>query len=235
VCERVLLRGDCCAVIDSSWVHCLATSVTPQEVRDLLLNKKTERDMQKDIGPSEIGGCRAKVWHRIAGTPTTNPGTLSLASNMGTAIHSWIEKTIAGNERFLLETRVERDGIVGHVDCFDTEKNEVVDWKTTKLSSVRFFPSEQQVWQVQIYGWLFSPIRQVDSVCLVMIARDGSERDIVTHVEPYSEAVALEGLEWLREVRDSLFVPRPEKKKKFCRDYCQFFDPTGVVGCPSMG
>ena len=233
--ERIFLRSDSYAGIDSSRIDCLASPVTPEEVRDLLLQKKTARDGQKNIGPSEIGGCRAKVWHRIAGTPTTNPGTLSLAAKMGTAIHSWIEKTLDGNERFLIETRVERDGIVGHVDCFDTETNQVVDWKTTKLSGIPYFPSKQQRWQVQVYGWLFSSVRQVDSVCLVAIARDGSERDIVTHVEPYSEEVALEALGWLEEVRGFEFAPRPEKPKKFCRDYCQFFDPTGVVGCPGKG
>ena len=233
--KRVFLRGDCCAVIDGSRGNRLVGSVTPDEVRSLLLRKKTKRDGQRNIGPSEIGGCKAKVWHRIAGTPATNPGTLSLAANMGTAIHSWIEKTLEGNERFLLETRVERDGIVGHVDCFDTETNQVIDWKTTKLSGIPYFPSQQQRWQVQVYGWLFSSVRQVDSVCLVAIARDGSERDIVTHVEPYSESVALEALAWLEGVRALNSSPRPEKPKKFCRDYCQFFDPTGVVGCPSRG
>ena len=213
----------------------MAIPVTPDEVRELLLHKRSERDLQKNIGPSEIGGCKARLWHRLQGTPTTNPGTLSLAANMGTAIHSWIEKTLAGNERFLIETRVERDGLVGHVDCFDTKTNQVIDWKTTKLSGLGYFPSEQQRDQVHVYGWLFSQVRQVDSVCLVAIARDGTERDIVTYVEPYSESVALKALERLEKVRGLKRVPKPEKPKKFCRDYCQFFDPTGVVGCPSRG
>lgn len=175
------------------------------------------------------------MWHRLEGSPVTNPGTLSLAANMGTAIHSWIEEQLRGNERYLIETEVERDGLVGHIDCFDTLTNQVIDWKTMKKSGIPYFPSQQQKWQVQIYGWLFSSIRQVDSVCLVGIPRDGSERDIVTYTEPYDESVALSAFAWMENIKKSWEPPRPEKDKRFCRDYCQYYDPTGKVGCPSKG
>jgi hypothetical protein len=210
--------------------------VTPEDVRGLLLSSRTERDRQRQVGPSEIGGCRRKVWHRVQGTPVTNPGTLRLASSLGTAIHSWIEETVDEKSagRYLLETRVERDGIRGHVDCFDTERSEVVDWKTIKLSGIPYFPSRQQVWQVQVYGWLMSSVRDVESVCLVGIPRDGTDRDIVTHVEPYRESVALEALAWLEDVRGRVEAPRPEKKRSFCKDYCGYFDPTEIVGCPGL-
>ena len=205
------------------------------QVRELLLSGKSERSKQRAVGPSEIGGCARKVWHRIDGTPVTNPGTLSLAANLGTAIHSWIEEKLSGDARYLLETKVERDGIVGHVDCFDIEQGEVIDWKTLKLSGVPYFPSKQQRWQVQVYGWLMSVGHEVKSVCLVGIPRDGNDNQIVTHTEPYDEAVALEALAWLHNVRTSWEKPKPEKPKKFCRDYCEFFDPTGLTGCPSKG
>lgn len=208
--------------------------MTPEEVRDLLLTRKTARDVQKAVGPSEIGGCRRKVWHRLEGTPVTNPGTLRLASSLGTAIHSWIEETLGGNDRFLLETRVERDGIRGHIDCFDLERNEVIDWKTIKMSGIPFFPDKQKRWQVQVYGWLMSSLRPVDSVCLVGIPRDGTDREIITHTEPYDERIALEALGWLKEIRQMVDAPRPEKKRGFCRDYCPYFDPTEIIGCPGL-
>jgi len=208
--------------------------MTPEEVRGLLLSSRTKRDKQREIGPSEIGGCRRKVWHRIEGTPATNTGTLRLASSLGTAIHSWIEDRLYTDDRYLLEVSVTRDGLKGHVDCFDTERLEVIDWKTIKLSGVPYFPSKQQRWQVQVYGWLMSLEREVKTVCLVGIPRDGTDRDIVTHVEPYSEAVALEALGWLEDIRGREEAPRPEKPKKFCKDYCEFFDPTGVIGCQGL-
>ena len=208
--------------------------MTPDEVRELLLTRRTKRDAQKSVGPSEIGGCRRKVWHRLEGTPVTNPGTLRLASSLGTAIHSWIEGVLGDNPRFLLETRVERDGIVGHIDCFDLERNEVVDWKTTKISNIPYFPSKQQRWQVQIYGWLMSSLRPVESVCLVAVPRDGTDREIVTHAEPYDERIAREALAWLDDLRGRLDPPKPEKKRGFCRDYCPYFDPTEIIGCPGL-
>lgn len=206
--------------------------MTPDEVRDLLFREVSERSRQKSVGPSEIGGCERKVWEKLHGTPVTNPDTLSLAANMGTAFHSWIEGRLAGNPRFMLEVKRERDGIRGTVDCFDRERNMVVDWKTIKLSGVPYFPRKQQRWQVQVYGWLLAEEQQVDSVCLIAFPRDGTERDILSHVEPYDPAVAAEALAWLGKVRGRVDPPKPGKPKKFCRDYCGFWDPSGVVGCP---
>lgn len=208
--------------------------MTPEEVRTLLLRDRSERSKQRAVGPSEIGGCRRKVWHRTQGTPITNPDTYTLASSMGTWIHAGIEGKLAGSERYLLETTLERDSIRGHVDCFDVERNMVIDWKSIKLSGIPYFPKKQQRWQVQIYGWLMSEQRLVESVCLVGLPRDGTDADIITHVEPYSERMALEALEWLREVQTRTDPPKPEMRKKFCRHYCGYYDPTGVVGCPSM-
>lgn len=206
--------------------------MTPDEVRSLLLIKKSERDKQRNVGPSEIGGCKRKVWHRIQHTPQTNLDTLRLAATLGTAIHKWIEDSLRDDPRYLLESRVERGGIVGHVDCFDLERSMVIDWKTIKLSGVPYFPTQQQRWQVQVYGWLMSQEREVREVCLVGIPRDGTDRDILVHVEPYSERTALNALAWLDQVRDMQDPPKPEKPKKFCRDYCTYFDPTAIVGCP---
>lgn len=206
-----------------------------EEVRALLLSGKSARSKQRAIGPSELGGCKRKTWHRLEGTRTTNPSTNSLAASLGTAIHTWIEDTLRGNPRFLLETEVERDGIMGHVDCFDLENLEVIDWKTTTKNSIPYFPSESQRWQVQVYGWLMSQTYDVKSVSLVAIPREGGDMDIVTHTEPYDESLADEAFAWLREVKVSWEPPRPEKKKPFCVRYCQFFDPTGLTGCPSAG
>jgi len=209
--------------------------VTPDEVRGLLFQEVSKRSKQTAVGPSEIGGCRRRVWEKLHGTPVTNPGTLSMAANIGTAFHTWIESRLAGNPRFLLEQKRERDGIRGTVDCFDLERNEVIDWKTTKLSGIPYFPSRQQRWQVQIYGWLLSVDHPVESVCLVAFPKDGSDLDIVTHEEPFDESVALEGLAWLEDVRGRVDAPRPEKPgRKFCRYYCGYWDPSGVVGCPGL-
>jgi hypothetical protein len=57
-------------------------------VLSLMSNKRSARSLQKAVGPSEIGGCRRQVWHRVNSTPVTNVDTLEMAAWMGTAIHT---------------------------------------------------------------------------------------------------------------------------------------------------
>jgi len=203
-------------------------------------SKGSARSQQKQVGPSEIGGCRRKTWLRINGYESTNPNTLRLAAIMGTAIHSYIEQAFEKQdpfqERYLLEVEVAVGDVMGHVDMYDKEKHEVIDWKTTKKSNLSYFPSKQQRWQVQVYGWLLSANGyKVDNVTLVAIARDGDERDIVYHTEPYDADVAKEALHWLEDVRRMEEAPAPEKDAFFCKSYCNFYDATGLKGCAGKG
>jgi hypothetical protein len=202
-----------------------------------IVRGKSARDNQVEVGPSEIGGCRRKVWHRLQQTPTINHDTLRMAAWMGTSIHKAIEaeiiKTDPFEDKYLLEVEVHRDGLMGHVDCYDIAEKQVVDWKTTTKKNLSSFPSDQQRMQVQLYAWMLNGSGfETTSVQLVGIPRDGNELDIVTHVEDYDEDMALEGISWLREVKDQLFPPDPEKPVRFCRDYCNFYDQTGILGCP---
>ena len=207
------------------------------EITKLLTGTRTNRDKQTRIGPSEIHGCSRKVWHRLNNTPTTNRDTLKLAAWMGTAIHKQIEEQLDERDPFEInlkrELEVEHDGLMGHVDCYDVQNREVIDWKTTTKKNMSKFPSTQQRTQVQLYGYLLSNNGYpVDSVTLVAIARDGDERDIKIHTEPYDERYALEGLAWLSRIVDMIEPPDPEMPARvFCSNYCQFYDPTGEIGC----
>lgn len=185
------------------------------------------RSRQTQVGPSQIGGCHAQVWHTLNGTDPTNEGTSRLAAIMGTAIHASIydalKRSDPWEERFELEVEVSQDGLTGHVDCYDRATETVWDWKTTTKKNLGGFPSQQQRWQVQVYGWLMDqsgyPVKRVG---LVGIARDGHEGDVVEVVEPYDLDQALEALEWLRDVQ-AADAPVPERTAGFCRSYCDFF------------
>lgn len=207
------------------------------EITKLLTGTRTKRDKQTRIGPSEIHGCAAKVWHRLQGTPTTNPDTLRLAAWMGTAIHTAIEKQMDSIDpfeyRYMREVEVEVDGLIGHVDCYDKSHHEVIDWKTVLKKKLSMFPSAQQRMQVQIYGWLLSQNGYpVEKVTLVAIPRDGNELDIKVHSEQYDERYALDGLQWLENIKALNHQPEPEMPaKRFCSSYCNFYDPSGQVGC----
>jgi hypothetical protein len=214
--------------------------------KDLLLTVLHEKDANKSrskqtqVGPSEIGGCRRKVWYRLNEQPETNFELKKLAAIMGTAIHAEIEKSIEAidpkGEKYWVETEVEYDGIKAHIDLFIPETGSVVDWKTVKLKNLSYFPSKQQRWQVQVYGYLLekSGKAKVKDVNLVAIARDGDEDNVRIHTEPYDESIAIEAMTWLAAVKTSTTLPEPEKDESFCKDYCQYYDASGEMGCTGL-
>ena len=198
-----------------------------------------DRSTQTEVGPSEIGGCRRKVWYRLNAQPHTNENQSKLAAIMGTAIHTAIEDAIAAldpeGKEYLVETEVSYGDMKAHVDLYVPSTGAVIDWKTSKVKNLGYFPSKQQRWQVQLYGYLLSKKGyNVKTVNLVAIARDGNEKDVKVHTEPYDEAVALEAFTWLAAVKASTTLPEPEKDESFCKDYCQYYDASGEMGCTGL-
>jgi len=200
---------------------------------------KRSRSTQVQIGPSEVGGCRRKVWYRLNDQPETNDNLSKLAAIMGTAIHAEIEKAIESvdpnGEKYKVELEVEYGDIKAHIDLFVPETGDVIDWKTVKVKNLSYFPSLQQRWQVQVYGYLLAKNGYaVNRVSLCAIARDGDERDVKVHTEDYDESIALEALGWLAAVKEAAEPPAPEKDSSFCQNYCQFYDSSGEMGCVGL-
>jgi hypothetical protein len=194
------------------------------------------RSKQTQVGPSELGGCRRKVWYRLNDQPETNENELKLAAIMGTAIHATIEEAIRSidpkGEKYWVETEVEYSDMKAHIDLFIPETGAVVDWKTSKVKNLSFFPSTQQRWQVQTYGYLLAKNgHDVKRVSLVAIARDGDERDVKVHTEDYNESIALQALNWLAAIKGSTEAPDPERDASYCKFYCKFYDSSGEMGC----
>jgi PD-(D/E)XK nuclease superfamily len=209
-------------------------------IKDTLVERLSQQDGQRDrstqvnVGPSEIGGCATKLWHKVNGTEPTNPNTLRLSAIMGTAIHTLIESVFASDEAYLTEATVESDGITGHIDLVDLANKTIWDWKTTTKNSLGFFPSTQQREQVQIYGFLANANGiDVEQVGLVAICRDGNESDIVEHVEAYSEPMAWNAINRYLDIREQYEPPAPEKSVDFCEKYCHYFGACTGITSPS--
>jgi len=198
------------------------------------------RSKQTQVGPSELGGCRRKVWYRLNDQPETNDNELKLSAIMGTAIHAEIEKAIAiadpKGEKYWVETSVEYNGMKAHIDLYIPETGDVVDWKTVKVKNLSYFPSLQQRWQVQVYGYLLdkSGKGKPKTVNLVAIARDGDERDVKVHSEPYDPKLAEDALNWLSAIKESADAPGPERDQSYCKFYCKYFDESGEMGCTGL-
>jgi hypothetical protein len=214
--------------------------------RDLFLrlidDSRSARTLQVALGPSEIGEgqCRARAWHRLRQTPVTNPDTKMLPAWMGTQIHKGLDRAASVldpfGERFLRELEVSWDGMVGHVDLYDIEECEAIDYKTITKAKVKDFPSDEQWAQVQMYGWLLSCNSYlVHTVTLVGIPRDGNEDHVVFHSRPYDPLVAAAALAWLADVDAREVCPDAEKPARyFCKDYCDYYDPTLERGCGGL-
>ena len=187
-----------------------------------------------------MGGCRRKVWYRLNDQPETNDNELKLSAIMGTAIHAEIEKAISvadpKGEKYWVETSVEYNGMKAHIDLYIPETGDVIDWKTVKVKNLSYFPSLQQRWQVQVYGYLLdkSGKGKPRTVNLVAIARDGDERDVKVHSEPYDPKLAEDALNWLSAIKESADAPEPERDQNYCKFYCKYFDESGEMGCTGL-
>ena len=199
-----------------------------------------DRSKQTQVGPSELGGCRRKVWYRLNDQPETNDNELKLSAIMGTAIHAEIEKAITiadpKGEKYWVETSVEYNGMKAHIDLYIPETGDVIDWKTVKVKNLSYFPSLQQRWQVQVYGYLLDKSGKGSprTVNLVAIARDGDERDVRVHSEPYDPKLAEDALNWLSAIKESADAPGPERDQNYCKFYCKYFDESGEMGCTGL-
>ena len=201
-----------------------------------------DRSKQVAIGPSSLGGCSRRVWHDLKRSEKINT-TETLAAILGSFIHAGVEKAIRREDpfgdNFLIEIEVSHGDLMGHCDLFIKDQGIVVDWKSTTKKGFRYFANQQQRWQIQTYGWLLEKNGyEVKEVSLVGIPRDGNMADIKVHREPYDPAIAKEAIEWLEKIKNIVETdapaPAPEKFAPFCTNYCSYFDPTGVKGCPSI-
>jgi hypothetical protein len=183
------------------------------------------RSLQTAIGVSQLGGCRRQVWHKLQGHAESND-TLRLASIMGTAIHATIETALTG-KGYLLEHHVDaKDGLPpANIDCFDPATGTVTDFKTITKKNADYFVTKQKRYQVHTYGYLMERDGyDVKTVQLIGIPRDGNELDVFEWSEPYDQAVALEALQWLKDVESLTEPPAPEREAStFCASYCPFF------------
>ena len=201
-------------------------------------DKARERSLQTELGASSVYGCKRQAWSILRQVPKTNHNTESLAAIIGTAVHATVAEAMKNidvfGDDFLIEQGFSTPDLKGHCDLFIKSTGTVIDWKTTTKKNLSKFPTEQQKMQVQLYGYLIEEAGyMVHEVCLVAIIRDGQMKDTKVHQEPYDRNKALEGIQWIKDLQNTVYAPAPERPRIFCKDFCEWYDPTGEVGCPA--
>ena len=201
-------------------------------------DKARERSQQTELGASSVYGCKRQAWNILRQVPKTNHNTESLAAIIGTAVHATVAEAMKNvdvfGDDFLIEQGFSTPDLKGHCDLFIKSTGTVIDWKTTTKKNLSKFPTEQQKMQVQLYGYLIEEAGyMVHEVCLVAIIRDGQMKDTKVHQEPYDRDKALQGIQWIKDLQNTVYAPAPERPRIFCKDFCEWYDPTGEVGCPA--
>lgn len=199
---------------------------------ELLLawDRQRPRSQQREIGWSEIGGCKRRAGYRLAGQEPTNPGS-SVQAVMGTAIHDAVAAILAqtAGPDDLAEHPVTFAGVRGHLDRYEAATWTVVDVKTTTsrwLEHIRIHGADRDHrWQVHGYGAaLIAAGRKVRWVRIDYIARDTGEEYSV--VERFDPTVLRAALDWIDEVRSGDVEDMPREYAPdgpFCQ-HCPFFD-----------
>lgn len=210
---------------------------------ELLLewDQRRPRSRQRQLGMSEVGGCRRRAGYRIAGTEPSNASG-SVQAVMGTAVHAAVESVYAEMQAAglipagdLVEHEVTFAGILGHLDRWIEADATLVDTKTTSdrwLQHIKVHgPSRDHVWQTHLYAAaLIAQGKPVRRIVIDYLARDtGNDHQAVIEFRP---AVVGEALEWLDTVRSTplVYLNRDyEPDSSFC-EHCPFRDTCWAGG-----
>jgi hypothetical protein len=173
-----------------------------QQVIQLVLGAEnnSERSLQREIGPSEIGEvCDRRLAYRLAEMPKINVAFDPWPAVVGTAVHAWMEQAVqrwvkVTGDPWLTEETLSIDSFVtGHSDAY--WNGTVIDWKTggpDVMKKVRGgnIPERYQI-QAHIYGLGYENLgHAVERVALVFLPRSGWLRDLVVWSAPYSRELA---------------------------------------------
>jgi len=198
------------------------------------------RSKQKAIGPSEAGQeCTRKLAYKLLDWTETNVSAGSnWSAQVGTAIHAHLASIFEKLDDYEVEQRVTiRAGLSGTVDLFHIPSGTVIDWKTTNnVDSKRRNPSNQNLVQVQLYGYGKAALGvAVNKVALIYLPVTGSLDDLHVELHDYDEAVALAALARIDniytllstvdvETNPQMWQHIPTAPSRLC-NYCPYFKP----------
>lgn len=214
------------------------------------------RSQQVALGPSEVGHpCARRLGYKML-CFDENPGEPNWKATVGTAVHSWLEEVMAGDNagaedpRWVVEQTVscgELGGqdLTGHCDLYDRVTGTVVDWKTVGPTQLKKYkskgPGAQYRAQAHLYGrgWARRG-ENVQRVAVMFLPRDGALADAYYWSEAYDEQIALDALNRanathaITHALGNAALPLLATADAFC-SMCPFHkrDSTDLVsGCP---
>lgn len=222
-------------------------------------SNRTDRSVQKALGPSEVGTpCDRRLAMSIMGIPKSNPGGDNWASFVGTCVHTGLAEMFewadAGQGRFAVEQRVEYPNILvpkGTADLLDRTLLMVDDhklmgrWSLDKLRLEGIKPLYLTQLMLYAYGLKLKG-EKVKYVALIAWPREQATlNDLTAVVLPYDATIADQAFARVDRIAaeieqrarttdlNSLRIARSFEVQDDCT-YCPFFakgDSEMVRGC----
>lgn len=165
------------------------------------------RNLQKAIGPSEIGHpCPRNVAYKVAGVPKQPNFQDPLPSVLGVAFHTWMETHLPRDE-WIPESRVHvTSTLAGHSDAYHRPTRTVVDWKllgrTIHSDWTGGYVSDQYRVQAHSYGLgFYNAGFPVDRVAVAVFCRAKPLADLYVWSEPWDYRVAQQAIDRLEIIR----------------------------------
>lgn len=177
------------------------------------LTKKTDRDKQRKVGPSEIGNPCTKCLGRAL-MDERRDQDFSLYPWIGTAVHYFMEHNTFKDAEH--ELRLHVGTIEGYGDIAGTTDMYMdataVDWKIVGLKNLKKYRvngvSQQYRFQAMLYGLgLYLAGKPIEKIAIVFIPRDsGNVKDIWVHEEEWSLEMAEHALARAQAIYDHVKV-----------------------------
>lgn len=232
----------------------------PANIRQYLIkvildaSRNSERSLQKEIGPSEVGEeCDRRLAMTLMHETKVNDSD-PWPSIVGTAGHAWLENAftrandLQGWVRWLTEATVPvTETLKGHVDLYDVVLATVLDFKFVGTEKMREYrqngPSNRYRVQAHLYGKGFQRLGlPVKNVAVAFFARGGlllpQQTGLYVWCEPFQEDIADSALQRLDQITERAIEldveNRPEQYplismyKSHACNYCSFFKPGKV-------
>lgn len=165
------------------------------------------RNLQKAIGPSEIGHpCPRNVAYKVAQVPEQPNFQDPLPSVLGVAFHTWMEGNLPRDE-WIPESKVQvTSTLSGHSDAYHIPTRTVVDWKmlgrTAHTDWTGGYVSEQYEVQADCYGLGFwNAGYPVDRVAVAVFCRNKPLSDLYVWSKPWDPANAQRAIDRLEIIK----------------------------------
>ena len=113
------------------------------------LKNKYDTEFRDGVHVSDLTLCpRKSIFRKLEPTPITNKELNFFTS--GRAIHDAIQTLAKRQPRYEIEKQVEYNGVVGHIDLYDTEHNIPIECKSMRTKDVKE-PKPHHVSQLKFY------------------------------------------------------------------------------------